>query len=85
MLLSFLCEIGNQGEIGFQSQARYRRHGSSGNQVWRFCLLCPACGLWVTYKAQDAKTSRLGPLKRKVKGQKACLQLHCTELEVTGL
>jgi hypothetical protein len=27
-----------------------------------------ASGLWVTYKAQDAKTSRLGPLKRKVKG-----------------
>ncbi|VTJ72603.1 Hypothetical predicted protein, partial [Marmota monax] len=25
-----------------------------------------ASGLWVTYKAQDAKTSRLGPLKRKV-------------------
>ncbi|EPY73485.1 hypothetical protein CB1_004774007 [Camelus ferus] len=24
-----------------------------------------ASGLWVTYKAQDAKTSRLGPLKRK--------------------
>lgn len=30
-----------------------------------------ASGLWVTYKAQDAKTSRLGPLKRKVK----CLSL----------
>lgn len=26
-----------------------------------------ASGLWVTYKAQDAKTSRLGPLKRKVR------------------
>uniref|UniRef100_A0A5F8H2K8 Ryanodine receptor 3 n=1 Tax=Monodelphis domestica TaxID=13616 RepID=A0A5F8H2K8_MONDO len=25
-----------------------------------------ASGLWMTYKAQDAKTSRLGPLKRKV-------------------
>ncbi|ELK05575.1 Ryanodine receptor 3 [Pteropus alecto] len=25
-----------------------------------------ASGLWVTYKAQDAKTPRLGPLKRKV-------------------
>ncbi|XP_074091124.1 ryanodine receptor 3 isoform X9 [Macrotis lagotis] len=25
-----------------------------------------ASGLWLTYKAQDAKTSRLGPLKRKV-------------------
>lgn len=24
-----------------------------------------ASGLWVTYKAQDAKTSRLGPLEKK--------------------
>lgn len=30
-----------------------------------------ASGLWVTYKAQDAKTSRLGPLKRKVRLTKA--------------
>lgn len=30
-----------------------------------------ASGLWVTYKAQDAKTSRLGPLKRKVGVRKA--------------
>ena len=34
-----------------------------------------ASGLWVTYKAQDAKTSRLGPLKRKVRGQKGWKQL----------
>lgn len=37
-----------------------------------------ASGLWVTYKAQDAKTSRLGPLKRKVRGQEACLELKVT-------
>lgn len=36
-----------------------------------------ASGLWVTYKAQDAKTSRLGPLKRKVK----CLSLVQGSLE----
>ena len=34
-----------------------------------------ASGLWVTYKAQDAKTSRLGPLKRKVRDQKGWKQL----------
>lgn len=35
LLLSlFVCGIGNQGEIGFQSQERYGRHGSSRNQVW---------------------------------------------------
>lgn len=38
-------------------------------------------GLWVTYKAQDAKTSRLGPLKRKVRGQKDCPELFYAELE----
>lgn len=37
-----------------------------------------ASGLWVTYKAQEAKTSRLGPLKRKVSGQKGCPELFYT-------
>lgn len=32
-----------------------------------------ASGLWVTYKAQDAKNPRLGPLKRKV-GVRKCAQ-----------
>ena len=44
-----------------------------------------ASGLWVTYKAQDAKTSRLGPLKRKVRGQKGCPELCHTETEATGI
>lgn len=39
-----------------------------------------ASGLWVTYKAQDAKTSRLGPLKRKVKCRsEACPGIFDTE------
>lgn len=42
-----------------------------------------ASGLWVTYKAQDAKTSRLGPLKRKVRGQQGCPELMDTKLATT--
>lgn len=43
-----------------------------------------ASGLWVTYKAQDAKTSRLGPLKRKVRSKKGCPELFYTKVEATG-
>lgn len=43
-----------------------------------------ASGLWVTYKAQDAKTSRLGPLKRKVRSQKGCPEFSYSEMEATG-
>lgn len=43
-----------------------------------------ASGLWVTYKAQDAKTPRLGPLKRKVRGWKGFSELFYTELEELG-
>lgn len=43
-----------------------------------------ASGLWVTYKAQDAKTSRLGPLKRKVRSQKDCPELFYTEVGAMG-
>lgn len=41
-----------------------------------------ASTLWLTYKAQDAKTSRLGPLKRKVKRTFVFL-FHHLQLQIT--
>lgn len=63
------CEIGNQGEIGFQSQARYRRHGSSRNKVWRFYLLCPAYSQWSVGDLQSTGCQDTPPWTSEKKGE----------------
>lgn len=39
-------------------------------------IMHAATGLWLSYLAPDAKSSRLGPLKRRVKGQSFLPQLY---------
>ena len=63
------CEIGNQGEIGFQSQARYRRHGSPRNQVWRLCLLCPTYSQWSVGDLQSTRCQDIPPGTSEKKGE----------------
>lgn len=39
-----------------------------------------ATGLWLSYQAPDAKSSRLGPLKRRV-NEENCVKHRCAELK----
>lgn len=65
----FLCGIGNQGEIRFQSQKRYGRHGSSRNQVRGFCLLCSACSQWPLGHLQSTRCQNFPPGTSEKKGK----------------
>lgn len=69
MFVSFSYEIGNQGEIGFESQARYGRHGGSRNQVWRLGLLCPACSQWALGHLQSTRCQNIPPGTSEKKGE----------------